>query len=64
MAAGSGRFFEGALHENENANVDVEYVQHWDDVDTAIAIAERMIAEGVDVIYPAGDKFSVPVIEK
>ncbi|WP_049754082.1 BMP family ABC transporter substrate-binding protein [Anoxybacillus flavithermus] len=57
-------FFEGALYENENAHVDVEYVQSWDDINTALAIAERMIADGVDVIYPAGDKFSVPIIEK
>ncbi|WP_439710776.1 BMP family ABC transporter substrate-binding protein [Anoxybacillus gonensis] len=57
-------FFEGVLYENGNAHVDVQYVQRWDDVDTAMAIAERMIAEGVDVVYPAGDKFSVPVIEK
>ncbi len=57
-------FFEGALYENKNVDVDVEYVQSWDDIDTAMAIVERMIADGVDVVYPAGDKFSVPVIEK
>ena len=57
-------FFEGALYENENVHVDIKYVQSWDDIDAAMAIAERMIADGVDVIYPAGDKFSVPIIEK
>ncbi|CUA79364.1 Basic membrane lipoprotein Med, periplasmic binding protein (PBP1-ABC) superfamily [Anoxybacillus suryakundensis] len=57
-------FFEGALYENENVHVDVEYVQSWDDIDTAMAIVERMIADGVDIVYPAGDKFSVPIIEK
>jgi transcriptional activator of comK gene len=57
-------FFEGALYENEKVDVKVRFVQHWDDVDAALKVFDEMIAEGVDVVYPAGDGFNVPVIEK
>ncbi|WP_035044827.1 BMP family ABC transporter substrate-binding protein [Anoxybacillus flavithermus] len=57
-------FFEGASYEKKDVHVDVEYVQSWDDIDAALAILDRMIHDGVDVVYAAGDTFSVPVIEK
>jgi len=57
-------FFEGASYEKKDVHVDVEYVQSWDDIDAALTILDRMIHDGVDVVYAAGDTFSVPVIEK
>ncbi|MEH7381716.1 BMP family ABC transporter substrate-binding protein [Bacillus sp. JJ1533] len=57
-------FYEGVLFQNDEVDVDIGYVQNWDDTEKAISIAEKMIAEGVDIIYPAGDGFNVPVIEK
>lgn len=57
-------FFEGASYEKKDVHVDVEYVQSWDDIDAALAILDRMIHDGVDVVYAAGDTFNVPVIEK
>jgi transcriptional activator of comK gene len=57
-------FFEGALYENEQVDVEVRFIQHWDDVDEALKALDEMIAEGVDVVYPAGDGFNVPVVEK
>lgn len=57
-------FYEGVLFQNDEVNVDIGYVQNWDDDEKAIAIAERMIADGVDIIYPAGDGYNVPVIER
>ncbi|MEH7224848.1 BMP family ABC transporter substrate-binding protein [Bacillus sp. JJ1566] len=57
-------FYEGVLFQNDEVDVDIGYVQNWDDDEKAILIAERMIADGVDIIYPAGDGYNVPVIEK
>lgn len=57
-------FYEGVLFQNDDVDVDIGYVQNWDDHEKAISIAENMIADGVDIIYPAGDGFNVPVIER
>ncbi|MGG1676591.1 BMP family ABC transporter substrate-binding protein [Neobacillus sp. NRS-1170] len=57
-------FYQGALSENKNAQVSIEYVGNWDDEKKAIQLVDRMMDKGVDVIYPAGDGFNVPVIER
>ncbi|MDN3015091.1 BMP family ABC transporter substrate-binding protein [Paenibacillus sp. BSR1-1] len=57
-------FYQGALAENKNAQVSIEYVGNWDDEKKAIQLVDRMMENGVDVIYPAGDGFNVPVIER
>ncbi|WP_010283380.1 BMP family ABC transporter substrate-binding protein [Bacillus timonensis] len=57
-------FYEGVLFQNDEVDVDIGYVQNWDDDEKAIEIANKMIAEGVDIIYPAGDGYNVPVIER
>jgi transcriptional activator of comK gene len=57
-------FFEGALYQNENVDVEVRFVEHWDDVHRALELLDELIANGVDVVYPAGDGYNVPVIEK
>ncbi len=57
-------FFEGALYENSEVDVKVRFVKHWDDVETALVFLEEMTAAGVDVVYPAGDGFNVPLIER
>lgn len=57
-------FYQGAIAENQHTNVDIEYVGSWDDGDKAVQLADNMMKNGVDVIYPAGDGFNVPVIEK
>ncbi len=56
-------FYQGALAENKNTNVDIEYVGNWDDEKKAIELVDHMMKKGVDVVYPAGDGFNVPVIE-
>jgi transcriptional activator of comK gene len=55
-------FFEGVLHENPDARVWIDYTQDWDDPDKALAILDNMIEQEVDVVYPAGDGFNVPII--
>ncbi|KAA0546500.1 BMP family ABC transporter substrate-binding protein [Bacillus sp. BGMRC 2118] len=57
-------FFEGALYQNPDVKVEINYTEHWDHVDTAMQQLEQMIASGVDVVYPAGDGFNVPLIER
>ncbi|MFS0864248.1 BMP family ABC transporter substrate-binding protein [Fredinandcohnia sp. 179-A 10B2 NHS] len=57
-------FYEGAYFQNNEVDVEIDYVQSWDEVDRALLIADEMIAQGIDVIYPAGDGYNVPVIEK
>ncbi|MEH7235479.1 BMP family ABC transporter substrate-binding protein [Bacillus sp. JJ1562] len=57
-------FYEGVLFQNEEVDVDIGYVQNWDDDEKAILIAEKMIAEGIDILYPTGNGYNVPVIER
>ncbi|OMP67103.1 BMP family ABC transporter substrate-binding protein [Domibacillus epiphyticus] len=57
-------FNDGALYVNPDAKVITEYVNNWDDTETALAVLDKAIAAGADVIYPAGDGYNVPVIEK
>jgi transcriptional activator of comK gene len=57
-------FYQGAMAENKNTNISIEYVGNWDDEIKAVQLANDMMEKGIDVIYPAGDGFNVPVIEK
>jgi len=57
-------FYDGALYENKNVNVSINYVGHWDDDVKAISFLDSMLAKRADIIYPAGDGYNVPVIEK
>lgn len=57
-------FMEGATYQNKHVKVKVSYVNDWDNEEKALALLEPMLASGVDVYYPAGDGFNVPVIER
>lgn len=57
-------FYDGALFENKQVNVTINYVGHWDDKVKALAYLDSMLNNNIDVIYPAGDGYNVPVIEK
>ncbi len=57
-------FIDGAVYQNSDIDVKVEYVSSWVDVKTALALYDSMVTEGVDVFYPAGDGFHVPIIEE
>ncbi|MEH7500797.1 BMP family ABC transporter substrate-binding protein [Neobacillus drentensis] len=57
-------FYQGAMAENKNTNISIEYVGNWDDEIKAVQLANDMMEKGIDVIYPAGDGFNVPVIER
>ncbi|WP_223700702.1 BMP family ABC transporter substrate-binding protein [Sutcliffiella deserti] len=55
-------FFEGTLYENPDANIYIEYTHDWNDPEIAGSMLEGMLAKGVDVVYPAGDGFNIPII--
>ena len=57
-------FYQGAMAENKNTKVSIEYVGNWDDEIKAVQLANDMMDKGIDVIYPAGDGYNVPVIER
>lgn len=57
-------FVEGAAYEAEDVEVFVEYVENWDDEEKALQQLDTLLAKQVDVVYPAGDGFNVPVIEE
>jgi transcriptional activator of comK gene len=57
-------FYQGAMAEDKNTKINIEYVGNWDDDKKAMQLADKMMENGVDVIYPAGDGFNVPVISK
>jgi transcriptional activator of comK gene len=57
-------FFEGALYQNPDLQVKIKYTENWDDREKALQMLEEMIDSGVDVVYPAGDGYNVPIIER
>ncbi len=57
-------FYDGALYENKQVNVSIQYVGNWDDQKKALDELDFMLENNIDVVYPAGDGFNVPVIEK
>ncbi|MGM0874603.1 MAG: BMP family ABC transporter substrate-binding protein [Bacillota bacterium] len=57
-------FFEGAYFQNEDVHVDIQYVQDWNDTQSAMLLLDEMIGTGIDIVYVAGDGYNVPIIEK
>lgn len=57
-------FIEGAIYQNRNVNIQYDFVQSWNDTEKALDILDQMVKEGVDVVYPAGDGFNIPVIQE
>ncbi|MGP4041817.1 BMP family ABC transporter substrate-binding protein [Gracilibacillus sp. D59] len=56
-------FYEGVLYQNEDVNVDIQYVYDWDEKDLALEHYQKMISQKTDIIYPAGDAYSVSIVE-
>ncbi|MBN6887554.1 transcriptional activator of comK gene [Cytobacillus horneckiae] len=57
-------FYEGVTFQNKDADVKIQYVGHWDDTIRASELMDSLIEMKADVVYPAGDGYNVPVIEK
>ncbi|UZJ77396.1 BMP family ABC transporter substrate-binding protein [Fictibacillus sp. KU28468] len=57
-------FIEGARYQKPKIKVDKNVVHSWSDEQKAISAFRKMEASGADVFYPAGDGFTIPVIEE
>jgi transcriptional activator of comK gene len=57
-------FINGSRFQDENVEVEVEYVGSWDDKEKALELNEKLIKDGADVVYPAGDGYNIPVIQQ
>ena len=57
-------FLEGATFQNPETEVLVEYTGHLADSKEALVMLDKMLLLGIDVVYPAGEGFAIPVIEK
>jgi len=57
-------FIKGAKYENPAVDVSVSYTKSWSSKEKALTAYDDMAKKGVDVFYPAGDSFNLPVIEK
>nr|WP_307472210.1 BMP family ABC transporter substrate-binding protein [Cytobacillus purgationiresistens] len=57
-------FYEGVNFQNKDADVKIQYVGHWDDAVRATELMDSLLDMNADVVYPAGDGYNVPVIEK
>src|SRR4051812_26745081 len=57
-------FYDGAKFQNDQVQIEVNYIYDFDDDERALQILDKMMANNCDIIYPAGNGYSVPVIEK
>ncbi|MEK4199289.1 BMP family ABC transporter substrate-binding protein [Cytobacillus sp. FSL K6-0265] len=57
-------FIDGVNFQNDKADVKIHYVENWDDAHKAAGLMDKLVIEKADVVYPAGDGYNVPVIEK
>jgi len=57
-------FYQGAKYQNPNVHVEIRYVHSWSNVDAALNYLNELIEKNIDVVYPAGDGYNVPVIEQ
>lgn len=55
-------YFEGAYFENPDIKVHIEFTQNWDDPELAVMLLNEMLENDVDIVYPAGDGYNIPVI--
>ncbi|KGP74368.1 BMP family ABC transporter substrate-binding protein [Pontibacillus yanchengensis] len=56
-------FYEGALYQNPDADVHIQYVNSWDNTSRAKMMFNQMKIDDVDTFYPAGDGFNVPLMK-
>ena len=57
-------FQQGAKNARPEVVVNVGFVHDWGDKETAEILFRDFIAKGVDVFFPAGDGFNIPLIQK
>src|SRR5699024_5520025 len=56
-------FYEGAHYQNSDIKVEIKYVNRWDETELAMEHYNHLLEQNIDIIYPAGAAFSIPIIE-
>ncbi|GEL76891.1 BMP family ABC transporter substrate-binding protein [Tenuibacillus multivorans] len=57
-------FYEGVKDTDSSIDLHLRSVFNWYDEQRAMLFLNDLIDEGIDIVYPAGDGFNVPIIEK
>ncbi|RIW35276.1 BMP family ABC transporter substrate-binding protein [Bacillus salacetis] len=57
-------YIDGAKYQDPDVNVLVDYTDDWDNTEKAMVMLHMQLKQGVDIVYPAGDGYNVPMIEK
>ncbi|QHS21673.1 BMP family ABC transporter substrate-binding protein [Virgibacillus sp. MSP4-1] len=57
-------FYEGVKYQNPEVNVEIRMVNHWDSSEQALNRFQTLKEANIDVIYPTGDGFSVPIVNE
>lgn len=57
-------FYEGVKHVSPMSEIELSYLNDWNNTELALEVYEEMKEEGVDVFYSIGDSFSEPIIKK
>ncbi|WP_231846998.1 BMP family ABC transporter substrate-binding protein [Oceanobacillus iheyensis] len=57
-------FYEGVKYISPTTEIELDYLNDWNNTELALKVYEEMKEEGVDVFYPIGNSFSEPIIKK
>lgn len=56
-------FYEGVKYQNPAADIQIDFINDWDDEEQALRLYEKFRDVGVDIIVPVGNAYSEAVIE-
>ncbi len=56
-------FFEGVKYQKEDTKVHIDFLNEWNDEESAKQIYEKMKGKNVDIFYPAGESFSKEIVD-
>lgn len=57
-------FFEGVKYQDSDVDVHIDFTKKWADSERTKRVYEKMLADDVDVFYPAGDLISNDIIKR
>ena len=56
-------FYEGVKYQNPDAEIHIDFVNDWDDLEQAMIIYDEFLKAGTDVVVPVGNAYSQAVIQ-
>lgn len=57
-------FYEGVKYQDPSSVVHINFINDWNEVDTAVNMYEKMRKNQVDVVYPTGESFNEVILER